>query len=317
MSESLLSFDTEGVQFAWDATSLSNYAKCPRYYQLVNLEGWAPDLTSVHLDFGGWYASALESYYKLRADGTSPDDSIREVINTALFETWEFEEDPETGEPIPGSGQPWDRFHNAKTRFTLIRSIVWYLEKFGENDNTTIIHLDNGKPAAELSFSLELSSDVVYCGHMDRMVEYGGDGDKYVMDQKTSGSTITPKFFEGFSLDFQMSGYSYAGRVLYNTPVKGVIIDAAQIAVGFTEFTRGFTYRTDAVLDFWAQNTLEIIRRAQRDIAENKFPLNYSSCDKYGGCQFRDVCKRSPEFWENGLRAKFTQRPRWDPLKRR
>ena len=37
------------------------------------------------------------------------------------------------------------------------------------------------------------------CGHLDRVVTYGGQ--KFVMDQKTTGSTIGPYFFDGFKPD--------------------------------------------------------------------------------------------------------------------
>lgn len=305
----LLSFTPDGVQHAWDATSLSNYAKCPRYYQYVNIEGWQPVVKSPHLVFGGHYATALERYYKLRATGSSPDDACRTVVREALVATWEYDPDH------PEGGAPWESLHNTKTRYTLIRSIVWYLEEFGENDNTEIIHLDDGTPAAELSFSLELAPDITYCGHMDRMVTFGEDS--YVMDQKTSGSTITPRFFDQFTPDFQMSGYAYAGRVLFNQPITGVIIDAAQIAVGFTNFTRGFVHRSLPVLEDWRENSIALIRQAQAASESGHYPQNFASCGNYGGCAFRKVCSRAPEHRRRALDASFVQRERWDPLKRR
>ena len=56
----LLSFDSTGLQWAWDSTSLSNFVTCPRKYFYENLQGWQSEERSVHLIFGGHYASALE-----------------------------------------------------------------------------------------------------------------------------------------------------------------------------------------------------------------------------------------------------------------
>ncbi len=308
----LLSFSPDGVQFAWDATSLSNYVRCPRYYQYVNLEGWQPNATSPHLIFGGLFASALEHYFKHLAEGDDTETALRRVVHTALINSWEYERD-EDGSAIPGTGQPWDSFHNTKTRATLIRSIVWYFEHF-EDDPTETIILANGAPAVELSFSLPVEDGIIFCGHLDRLVDYGGP---YVMDQKTTGSTITPRFFDGFSPDMQMSMYAFAGKAVFGIPVQGVIIDAAQIAVGFTRFERGFIHRPQPVLEEWYENTMHIIASARHATEENFFPMNPASCGNYGGCQFRKICSRSPEHRNNFLRADFHRTERWDPLKRR
>jgi hypothetical protein len=321
----LLSFDENGVQFAWDSTSISNYARCPRYYKFVNIEGWQPVDKSVHLLFGGWYAKALEEYYVLtcKQDFTS-EEALREVVRRALIRTWVFphEEEIEFEEglfspgmpPLRGEPGPWQSLHNAKTRETLIRSIVWYLTEFGPNDNTDVVTVDD-QPAVELSFSIPLTDAIMYCGHIDRLVEFGGD--VYAMDQKTSGATISKNFFKGFDPDFQMSGYSFAGSILFGQAISGVIIDAAQIAVGFTEFSRGFVHKAKPNLEEWRENVIALIERAQEDTRKDTFLPNYTACDKYGGCTFRKVCSRIPQHRKNALAADFIQAPRWDPLKQR
>jgi hypothetical protein len=312
MSQSMKSFDESGAQFAWDATSLGNYEKCPRYYQFVNLLGYQRKDKSVHLIFGGLYAAALEHYFKYVSSGMSVDDATIAVVRAAMVETWEYDAD-DKGENIPGSGKPWDSMHSTKTRETLIRSIVWYLDHFKDDEASVLV--TDGVPAVEYSFALPLDNDIVWCGHIDKMVEYNGD--PYVMDQKTSGSTITSRFFQQFTPDIQMSGYTYAGRVIFNLPVKGVIIDAAQIAVGFTRFERGFVHRTEDQLNQWLDSSMLNILRAREDTADNRFPMNRQSCGNYGGCDFRDVCSASSSHSKRLLAADFVQRPRWDPLERR
>lgn len=316
----LLSFNPGGVQFAWDSTSISNYAKCPRYYQLVNLEGWQPIEKSVHLLFGGWYAKALEDYYVLTTAGTSHLDAVREIVRRTLIRTGGFTPKPGATEYeyreeyLEGEFTPWESLHNTKTRETLIRSIVWYFEQFGDDDSTEIVIIDN-KPAVELSFSIPIGEDTLYCGHIDRLVTFGEE--TFVMDQKTSGSTISKNFFDGFKLDYQMSGYTFAGTVLFETPVSGVIIDAAQIAVGFTEFSRGFVHKPRPLIEEWLEIIKGLISDAQASTEMGSFRPNYTACDKYGGCQFRKICSRIPEHRSRALEADFIQRPRWDPLKKR
>ncbi|MFA5377044.1 MAG: PD-(D/E)XK nuclease family protein [Dehalococcoidia bacterium] len=183
-----LSFDADGVQFAWDATSIENYDKCPRYYYYTNIEGYRPANKSVHLLFGGFYATALEHFYKHLADGMSFEDAQAEIVWEALRSTWLRLE-------IDGKvrGGPMAFESSEKTRANLIRTIIWYTEFFRE-DPMNVVHLANGKPAVELSFSLNVDNGVVLCGHLDRVVEYGGAA--YVMDQKAQPLTtkvLTPK----------------------------------------------------------------------------------------------------------------------------
>jgi hypothetical protein len=142
-------------------------------------------------------------------------------------------------------------------------------------------------------------------------VEFSGGF--YVMDRKTTGSTLGGYYFDGFNPDNQMSLYSLAGRCVYNTPVRGVILDAAQVAVGFTRFDRGFTYRTEAQLNEWLRDLGYWLDQAERYAADEYWPMNDKSCHNYGGCPFRGVCSKDPAVRESFLESDFERRP-WNPL---
>lgn len=297
------SFDSNGVQFAWDATSLECAQTCLRKYYYNILEGWQPKRTSVHLIFGALYATALEHYYLHVAKGMTPDEALREIVREALTNSY---------------GKEFD--HSAKTRVNLIRSIIWYVEEFGDESDTAIKTLikSNGEPAVEESFALEVADDLVLCGHLDRVVYLGEpDGPKFWMDQKTSGSTIGPYYFEQFNPHNQFSLYTFAGQMIFNEPIRGGFIDAAQIAVGFTRFERAQTTRTQDQLDEWYENSLYTIDLAKSATMLNKFPMNLSACGNYGGCPYRSVCSRSPSVRDNYLRADFVKQDGWDPIKAR
>jgi len=596
-----------GMQWAWDATSITAAMTCPRKYYYSMIAQIQPAELSVHLRFGGLYATALEHFYKHRAEGKAIDEALLLVVKEAMLATW-----TDNGPEAFG--------HPAKSRFGLIRSIVWYVDQFGEESSAGIQthHLANGKPAVELSFSFEISDDIMFCGHLDRVVTYAGQ--KYVMDQKaqplrtkvlgptgwkkigdlsigdlvatqsgefvpiialhpkgitkvykvsfndgesvlcaedhlwevaprtsdefktlpltkllgapptvryhiplckpiqhptadlplhpyllgvllgdgylngnsiqlsttkqwlvdrvtallptgdvikkaskfnnswtisggatlaairhlglwgklaaskfvpsiylyadieqrqelldglldtdgswngksrifdstsmsltlaveeltrslggtarsrdrgdtawrtsirlptlptgtgrryitsiirvedeetmcisvddpsglyvtekhivthnTTGGTIGPYFFDQFRMDNQMSLYTLAGQAILNSPIKGVLIDGAQIAVGFTRFERGFTYRTKEQLDEWLETALEIIHRTRSYTALGKFPMNLSACGNYGGCPFKKICETTPSHRDEVIKAEF--RPKlWDPLSRR
>jgi hypothetical protein len=313
--EKLLSFNASGAQYAWDSTSLTAFATCPRKYYYSNLQGWTSELRSVHLIFGGHYASALEHFHKFRAAGISHDDALRKVVLEAMLNTWDHERS-ENGDPIPGSGAPQDWLHASKTRDTLIRSIVWYLENYKDDLMQTVI-LSDGRAAVEYSFSIDLSDEYVYCGHIDRLVTYGDGNDIYVQDQKTTGSQITPRFFEGYSPDYQMTGYTWAGQIIFNMPVKGVVVDAAYVAVGFTAFGRQPITRSEKQLEEFRVEALHYIGLAKQCHESGYYPMNRTACGNYGGCEFRRICSAVPGIRENLLHGNFKKCDRWDPIKRR
>ena len=298
-----------GVQFAWDGTSLELAQTCLRKYAYSIVYGIKPKEESVHLLFGGLYASALELFYKLRAEGSSHEEALHKVVKETMINSWDHDE-----------GCPKTFNDSAKTRPNLIRTIVWYIEEFGREHEGAMstYHLQNGKPAVELSFALELTDNIIYCGHLDRVSLLGDE--KYVMDQKTTGGALGSYFASQFSPNNQMSGYSWAGHMLLNSPIKGVIIDAAQIAVNFTRFERYITYRSKAQLEEWRNSTIFSISVARQVTASAEsiedFPMNLSACGNYGGCPFRLLCSRDPGVRANFIKSDYIEH-NWDPLEER
>lgn len=297
------SFDEEGLQFAWDSTSIKLADECLRKYYYKLVEGWQPREYGVHILFGGHFALALEHYYKWIALGDSSNEALHKVVLEVLINTWDTE-----------AGKPVEFLHNSKTRENLVRSIIWYVDQF-ENETIEVVKLASGKPAVEYSFSLPVDNDIVFTGHIDRLVTYSDE--IYAMDQKTTGQTVSSAYFAQYSPDHQMSMYTFAGQMIYGSPVKGVIIDVAQIAVGFTRFERGFTFRTSAQLAEWYEDAMYTIEAARAAVREQHFPMRRTSCNNFGGCEFRSVCGRSPDVRPNFLAADFVRGPRWDPLQRR
>jgi len=300
----------DGVQYAWDATSLDLAQTCARKYYYSMIRGIREKEKSVHLIFGGLCATAYEHFYKYRAEGQSIDEALRTVVRETLIASW----DREAGHAIVFQDA-------AKTRVTLIRTIVWYIEQFAveSKDGLQTYHLQDGKPAVELSFALDLSPSIVYCGHLDRVVTMAEH--LYIMDQKTTGGTIGSFYFNLFSPHNQMSGYAFAGQAVLHSPIRGVIIDAAQITVNYTRFERGITTRTKDQLEEWVNGVIYLIGQFQELSAyagaeEQKWPQNPNSCGYYQGCEFRLLCQKSPKVRENYIASDFVEHV-WDPIKRR
>lgn len=319
------------IQFAIDSTTLGTFKTCPRLYQYLYIDGWGSTEESVHLRFGQEYHQALQDYDLSRAEGITHDEAVYDVVRELLLRTGDFAPDPDT------------KAGKYKSRNMLVRAVIWYLDEHADDPAKTYIKAD-GKPAVELSFRFELDwapkvsqdipggrltkeSDQPYllCGHLDRVVDFNGA--LMVMDHKTSTTTLGSYYFDQWSPSNQMTLYSLAAKVILDAPVKGVVINAAQLMLDYdgshdygARFVRGFTYRTPDQLKEWLVDLRFWLDQMEACAVADYWPQNDTACDKFGGCRFRDVCSKSPQVREQFLRSDFDkleESQRWNPLKPR
>lgn len=294
------------LQVAWDNHSMNMFKECPRKYYLMIICGYVPRGTSVHLAFGILYHEALERYDRLRSRGFSHHDAVVSTVWQTLKDTWN-----------KTLNRPLDWGDKNKNRYTLVRTIVWYLEQF-KDDPLELCVLADGSPMVELSFRFQttyttaLGGNFLLCGHIDKIGTMGGL--HWVVDRKTSKNSIDGDlFFAQFSPHNQMSTYDYAGQVVWNMQTSGIIVDAAQIMVNFSHFRRGFTQRTNSQREDWYKNLEGYFYLINKYAHDGYYPMNEASCGNYGGCPFRGVCGKPPEDREVWLASAFHKRI-WDPL---
>src|SRR4029077_7796425 len=115
-------------------------------------------------------------------------------------------------------------------------------------------------------------------------------GALFDMDYKTTTSTPTDYYWKQFEPNNQMTLYTFASHVIFETPVQGVIINSIQIMIeNAPRFTRGVTYRTKAQMEEWLKDLEHWLDKAQQYAEAGYWPMNDTACDKFGGCPFRDV----------------------------
>lgn len=314
------------IQYAWDSTCLGMIKTCPRLYQYTMIEGWGSRDESIHLRFGIEYHKALEEFDKLLASGVDRESAIHATVHNLTVRTVEWNPDPNT------------KAGRYKNRATLQSLVIDYLDHFEDDPAETYIRLD-GQPAVELSFRFELdfgpyaghhtvigegglidiSQPYLLSGHLDRVVNFNGE--LMVMDRKTTTTTISSYYFEQYEPHNQMTLYAFAGKVVLNSPVRGVIIDAAQVMLeGPNRFVRGFTYRNDDQIGEWLESLRVVLAQAESYAIENFWPMNDTACDKFGGCKFREICSKTPSVRENFLKSSFDKlgpEEKWNPLRAR
>jgi hypothetical protein len=299
------------IRYAWDSTTIGALKTCPRLYYLSIIEGWQPKNENIHLRFGIECHTALQSYDIRRALGDNHDDALASVVSDMIqrIEDWDPDRDTKAG--------------NYKNPNTLLQLVIDWIDHYKDDPAKTYLRQD-GTPAVELSFRFELGlgpaaapdQPYIICGHLDRVVEFNGQ--LMIVDHKTTTTTLSQYYFDQYEPHNQMTLYTLAGKIVLDAPIRGVIIDAAQIKLSDPNtFQRGFTYRTQDQLDEWAESLIVYLDQAESYAISGVWPMNDSSCDKYGGCKFREICSLGLGVRERFLKASFTQQSpdqRWNPL---
>lgn len=317
------------IQYAWDSTSIGYAKTCPRLYQLTMIEGWTTKDESIHLRFGIEFHKIDEDYQRFRAEGQGHQEATENAVHQLLIRIADWDPDITT------------RAGKYKNTHSILQLGIDFLDKYnseGASDPAETLILANGKPAVELSFRFELDfgpqhSEItnigctqshqrqpyILSGHLDRVASYNGV--YLVLDKKTSLSTISNHYFTQYDMSPQMTLYTLAGKVVLETPIKGVCIDAAQVKLDEpNHFARGFTYRTPAQLEEWLTDLRVLFQTFETYAIANYWPMNDTACDKFGGCRFRPICSRDPAVRDRMLKSdyiKLAPEDRWNPLKPR
>jgi hypothetical protein len=113
-----------------------------------------------------------------------------------------------------------------------------------------------------------------------------------------------------------MTLYAWAGKIILAEPITGVLISGAQTLVNCSRFQRGFADYDEHQFDEFLDTITYIIRTIEDASEANYWPMNPTSCNKYGGCVFRKTCNASPSVRYRILSTEFTREP-WNPLKSR
>ena len=307
------------LQIAWDATSLRSLMKCPANYEMEILQGRKNGNEAMR--FGLVYHAAKEILDDALASGLDIDDALVSAILYAWTETEKWGDDD-----IPCTD-------NARTRYTLVRGLVWSLEALG-TDILTPFEFPDGTLGIELSWRVplpieyniplgyrepcwpgkepETHSSYLLCGHFDGLVNF--QGDVYVLERKTTKQTLKSFFFKNYSPDVQISTYALAADLMYQTlDVRGVIVEVMQTAVGFSRYLRQPIKRTPEQRSEFLEDVIHYIKKAEEYAESGVYPKNEAVCGLYGGCAYRKICSLSPSVRQDFLESGFKV-DKWNPL---
>lgn len=261
-----------------DNTMLQAWDACPTRYYWRHLRGIVlQDDNAAPLNFGIALHRALETYYK----GGTQDESLR-----AFLAFWQ-------------SFTP-DGYYTAENGVTILDN---YFKKWGSPEQWTVKHV-------EVNLQWELSSDLVYCGRVDLIVEWNND--LYVVDHKSSQRISA--FCD--RPNHQFSGYTYGTRTL-GTPTVGAIINLLAVLSPNTKiptdqrFRRVISPRTPFELEDWRLHVLNTREEIHRAVEGGRFERKTSQCN---WCPYKPLCNSAPEVVEAVAGSLYKIQP-WEPWK--
>lgn len=311
------------LQLYWDSMSLGALKKCPRLYKYWIIDGYQLDAPpNDHLTFGLLFHRATEEYAHARNAGKTHDEGVRIALKTAILQSWDFE-----------NKKPWTSIEPTKTRKTLLRTIVWYLDNY-ENDPIETMTLPDGSPAVEVGFRIPLTDDdedelgddrfrslttgegYYLCGRLDKIGLWNEK--PYIEDRKTTKYQLDDTYFNNYQPDNQMSLYDIAGVIILGTTTYGVIVDAAQVLVNGSRFRRQPIHRYTEQREDWLNDLAMWLHMAETYAVTNQWPQNENGCGfGYNRCQFWKVCSSNPSVRQDLLDSQYTKTRGWNPLERR
>jgi hypothetical protein len=154
----------------------------------------------------------------------------------------------------------------------------------------------------EVSLKWEMSSDLVYCGRSDLVMEYMGD--IYIVDHKTTGrpSTYIPRPNQ------QLAGYLFGSRLLGINAHK-VMLNLIGVFKTKVEYNRPEAYIPDWELEHWRRSVLQTKLDIDHATETGFFSRETTQC---AYCPYRELCLSEPEVVEKVIPMYYKER-RWEP----
>ena len=275
---------------AVDSQKLDSIQSCMYMYKLRfgsgQLAGLTPLQTPDYFERGGLLHDMLEEYYKLKkykSRWAQNNKTHADVIESCI---------------IVGRTKATKMSLDIAEVETVIDTFRQYVEHW-ENDGWTNVVAVENVGAKELYDSEDLQ--IIYEFKIDLILQINGV--LVPVDHKSAKARRDPNYLAN-----QFKGYCW-GLGVNNLLLNEIGFQKTVKAV--EKFRRHTLSYSESALVEWIKNTVWWVKFAIGMIETETFPMNYTSCDKYSGCIYKDICKADPEVRDYKLKTMFEDK-KWD-----
>jgi hypothetical protein len=299
----------------YSASSLQLLSECPRKFQYQYVEGWTTAGENLDFIFGTKLHRCLEWYWRrILQWGYSLDEALLETTGVAMA----------LGLELP---QPTRPNQVGKTRMGLVNALIWYIDYWSRQDDPLEICEFNSEPAIEMYFRIILPTvnpdgkPYMVQGYVDQMRNWSYGVTAW--DYKSTSKQPSEYYLNQFDLSLQCAIYTIGMQVLTNESITTFMADV----IGVDTRVRGLPYEmpvafmerkpvtlTPEELDEHLMDIQVLIKNQERYAEQNYWPKNTKACRF---CDFRDICKKSPQLREPFLKTEFNKERRTELSPRR
>lgn len=270
----------------WSPSSLETFMSCPYKFKLSGIDGWSRAGSGEATGFGTLIHEAIELRDRLRFHKRWNDRTYHLLIKKYLKKSESFTETRE-----------YDIY-------SFIRALIFYFEKY-EDEPFETVTLPDGRPALEVTFEYPLPGQPgkLITGIIDRIVRDINTGGVWLMDHKSTKSSLGSHYFGYYRPNTQISAYMWAMQKMLGEEVRGFIVDGIQTQVQNTNLARYPVAVGSDQLQEWEDAIKYYVDQAQAFAEADFWPQNFSACGNKGGCQFREICAHRPSMRESLLKT--------------
>ena len=321
----MLTIDFDEKFISADNHVLETYRTCEEKYRLMIRDQWTPDSSAPALAFGIAMHAARAAYkkaflqqdtlvkYKLTHE-QSP--IIDYAINIGLL-TWSKE--------MPDDMKTEVKVNDKRSCLNFERLARGYFAKYGNPDEFTPLHVE--VPGNRFLGTTPKGWRMDYVYTIDEVVQH--QGKIYPLEFKTGSGFYPPDsfFFEKFHNMASVTGYLWAVEQEFGVRCEGAMIHAMWVhaepkTTSKSKYTlpdyfkMDYTYRDDAQIEEWKENTLRTADDIVQSIAEDRWKRNDGvACSMYNGCSMKKICQSTPAIRQRLLEIDYRKRP-WNPWAR-
>lgn len=268
---------------ALDSQILNTIQLCARKVKLSLVDNYGPSMKPSYLETGGLMHTCLEAYYTMLRDGASWKDAVQFGIIAGKKYSISFSISTEEIDTVLYQFTEYTEFY---------RTEGW-------------IPLDIERPFSAILYDSP-TLQIIWEGRIDLTIKIQGYGEKvFWVDHKTQkrNQELSP-------LANQFMGYCW-----FTGTYSGIVnkIGFQKTLAREDRFKRPMVNYSKVRIEEWETNTLIWVGYLLDYIDSGIWPANFTSCDKYAGCVFQEVCTKDPDMRQYTLDKKYLIHEPWNP----
>jgi len=286
---------------------LTVFRSCPKKFEWEFITNLAPSAISEHLHAGGCFASALENVYERVFKHGETLDAALAYAEAAFAVQW-------------GDYTPPEK--SAKTADRIFLAVLDYFREYPPHSDPIQPFRIEDRPTYEFTFAVPLDrettgldfplhpsgSPFLFAGRYDTL---GHMGNKLVIRDEKTMSTVRQNWSETFDMRSQFLGYCWASQILGiavdTVVIRGIVI----LKTKFHQLQTIKLYPKERIAR-WLEQTRRDLTRMVAAHDSGYFDYDFGdSCTSYGTCAYMPLCTSvDPSRWYSSYRKRS-----WNPIK--